>query len=210
MNKYIIVLISIIILSTLLDFLYSNKNDYDYAIVENFSSGNVISGNVSINIADNVGNISSSGGRYDSTNINTKYHADFPSYTNPDLAGNIVYYQPGSFTYTSSSYVPYYEDSVFLSRTNKNIINTPTFVDSSVRGGFCSYYKTQPSAIEQKCNGLDGEKCASTDCCVLLGGKKCVYGNETGPIMKANYSDFLIKNKEFYHYRGKCYGNCPP
>jgi len=44
---------------------------------------------------------------------------------------------------------------------------------------------------------------------VLLGGQKCVAGNENGPTMKANYSDFLVLNKDFYYYQGKCYGNCP-
>jgi hypothetical protein len=65
-----------------------------------------------------------------------------------------------------------------------------------------------PHELEQKCNSLDKNTCASTSCCALLGGQKCVYGNETGPFFKVNYSNFLIKNPEFYYYQGKCYGNC--
>jgi hypothetical protein len=206
MNKYIIVLIVIIILSTFLGFLYSNENkqvmkNYDtIESITNFSKKN--SGNA---IASS-GNTSTFNVRYDSNKLDTQYHADFDSYKNPDLAGNIVYYQPGSFTYNSSSYVPHYEDSVFLSRKNKIIPDT--FIDSTAKIGFCHFYKSQPNMIEQKCNEMNSEKCASTECCVSLGGQKCVYGNENGPIMKANYSDFLIKNKDFYYHKGNCYGNC--
>jgi hypothetical protein len=24
----------------------------------------------------------------------------------------------------------------------------------------------------------------------------------------ANYTDYNLKNKDFYYYQGKCYGNC--
>jgi hypothetical protein len=44
---------------------------------------------------------------------------------------------------------------------------------------------------------------------VLLGGSKCVSGNENGPSVKSNYSDILVRNKDSYMYMGKCYGNCP-
>jgi hypothetical protein len=124
--------------------------------------------------------------------------------------GNIVYYQPGSFLYGATSYVPHYEDSVFLSRgLNNKIMNTPTFVSNSQNSGLCNLYKNSPIELEQKCNLINDDICASTNCCVLLGGQKCVAGNENGPTMKSNYSDFLILNKDFYYYQGKCYGNCP-
>jgi hypothetical protein len=123
--------------------------------------------------------------------------------------GNIVYYQPGSFKYGATNYVPYYEDSVFLSRSTNAIVNTPTYVTSNVGGGFCNKYKTDPIQIEQQCNKINNETCAATTCCVLLGGQKCVAGGESGPTMKNNYSDYLIANKDFYYYQGKCYGNCP-
>jgi hypothetical protein len=48
----------------------------------------------------------------------------------------------------------------------------------------------------------------TTSCCVLLGSSKCVSGNENGPIMKANYSDVFIPNREYYYYNGRCFGNC--
>jgi hypothetical protein len=64
--------------------------------------------------------------------------------------------------------------------------------------------------LEEKCNAVAPESCASTSCCVLLGGEKCVSGNENGPYMTANYTDYTLtaRNKDFYYYQGKCYGNC--
>jgi len=176
----------------------------------------VIGGNTVTNQPGNITYSSSSAIRYNPNNYDTVFHPEFPDQdttfpadTNSKLTGNIVYYQPGSFTYGASSYVPYYEDSVFLSRSNKSIVNAPTYISSATQGGFCSYYGTQPDILEQKCNAIDGASCAATTCCVLLGGQKCVSGNQAGPTMKANYSDFLIRNKDFYYYQGKCYGNCP-
>jgi hypothetical protein len=42
----------------------------------------------------------------------------------------------------------------------------------------------------------------------LFGGAKCVAGNDRGPSIQSNYSDFLVKNRDYYYYKGKCYGNC--
>ena len=180
MNKYIIVLIVIIIFSVSLGMV---------VLLENYT---VMTGNTT------TGNSSAISLRYDPNNYDTVFHPEYPEYGNQSLFGNIVYYQPGSFRYGASSYVPYYEDTVFLTRSNKAIVNAPTYVDTSAKGGFCSYYGTQPEIIEQKCNAIDSATCAATDCCVLLGGQKCVSGNQNGPTMKANYSDFLILNKDFY------------
>jgi hypothetical protein len=125
------------------------------------------------------------------------------------VQGKIVYYQPGSYKYGATSYVPYYEDSVFLSRSTNTVVNTPTYVTSNAGGGFCNKYQNDHIKLEQQCNAINNETCAATTCCVLLGGQKCVAGGENGPIMKDNYSDFMIANKDFYYYQGKCYGNCP-
>lgn len=126
-----------------------------------------------------------------------------------EVQGSIVYYQPGSYKYGATTYVPYYEDSVFLSRSTNALVNKPTYVTTNVGAGFCNKYKADPIQIEQKCNTINNETCAATTCCVLLGGQKCVAGGVNGPTMKDNYSDFLVKNKDFYYYQGKCYGNCP-
>ena len=76
-------------------------------------------------------------------------------------------------------------------------------------GGFCEYHKHSPIKIEEECGKLEKDACASTSCCVLLGGSRCVGGNENGPTMKANYGDITILNRDHYFYKGKCYGNCP-
>jgi hypothetical protein len=75
-------------------------------------------------------------------------------------------------------------------------------------GGFCDYHKYSPIKKEEECSKLDKNACASTNCCVLLGGSRCVGGNEKGPTMKAHYGDITILNRDFYYYQGKCYGNC--
>jgi len=76
-------------------------------------------------------------------------------------------------------------------------------------GGVCTYFKDQPTKLEDACQKMDSNTCASTSCCVLLGGKKCVSGNDQGPTVRSNYSDVYVPNRDFYYYQGKCYGNCP-
>jgi hypothetical protein len=172
--------------------------------------------------------------KYNSDNLNMEYHDDLQATGSNNIyntkmgsekvydvkgnlvdvvsnavQGKIVYYQPGSYKYGATSYVPYYEDSVFLSRSTNTVVNTPTYVTSNAGGGFCNKYQNDHIKLEQQCNAINNETCAATTCCVLLGGQKCVAGGENGPIMKDNYSDFMIANKDFYYYQGKCYGNCP-
>jgi hypothetical protein len=184
-------------------------------------------------ISINMDYYKSSSSNYDSNNYNITYHTDISSggtYADSitagagqtwiidksgnlisvpysDVSGNTLYYEPGSFRFGPSNYVPKYEDSVYLSKlTNTSTVSE--IYDSARSGpGFCSV-STNPNELEEKCNSLDKNICGSTSCCVLLGGQKCVYGSESGPFFKANYSNFLIKNPEFYYYQGKCYGNC--
>lgn len=172
--------------------------------------------------------------KYDSGNYNVQYHDDAKDIYQKELSqkpflgtvmvrdnsNNLIsipytpsnvlptYYQPGSFIFGSSSYVPNYEDSVYLSRTTGLSTVGESYPSSKKAGGFCDYYMNDPENIEQKCNKLKKDTCASVSCCVLLGGKKCVSGDEKGPVMKANYTDPSIINKDVYYYQGKCYGNC--
>lgn len=170
--------------------------------------------------------------RYDSNNYNVQYHDD-ASLNNSvaddiaktgtwvigkdgkkvlipwsDLSNNITYYQPGSYPFGPSNYVPNYEDSVYLSRTTGMSSIAPLYSTASMKGGFCTQNANNPNEIEQVCNKIDNDKCASMSCCVLLGGSKCVAGDEKGPTMKVNYSDIYVQNKDVYYYQGKCYGNC--
>ena len=170
--------------------------------------------------------------KYDTNNYNVEYHVEpTNNMTDPNSAGpgkmwildksnNLVaipfsdvsnsplYYEPGSFRFTSSNYVPNFEETVYLSKLTNISTLSPILNTSAMGGGFCDYYKDRPDELEQKCNDLSSNTCASTSCCVLLGGQKCVYGNENGPKFKSNYSNFLVTNPEFYYYQGKCYGKC--
>ena len=124
-----------------------------------------------------------------------------------EIQGDISYYTPGSYTFGAGTYIPKYEDSVYLSRTS----NMPTMAEyksAFQKAGFCESTKDSPYEQEAKCNSIDPNTCASTSCCVLFGGSKCVSGNETGPIQHSNYSDVLVRNKDYYMHMGKCYGNC--
>ena len=167
---------------------------------------------------------------FDATNIDTQYNRgdtkDAPGnnlgvYYQFDQNGNMVqienteakfspvlYYVPGAYKFGSSNYVPNYEDSVYLSRTTRQSQVAPVYNTASILGGFCTQDQNDISSIEEKCGALDLNTCASTSCCTLLGGQKCVAGNENGPRNIANYSDYNLKNKDFYYYQGKCYGNC--
>jgi hypothetical protein len=86
--------------------------------------------------------------------------------------------------------------------------STSVYYINDVGEGFCKFHKTNIERLEQECNKLDNDTCAATSCCLLLGGQKCVAGNENGAKMTANYGDPTIVNREYYYYMGKCYGNC--
>ena len=125
-----------------------------------------------------------------------------------EISGNTLYNEPGSFRFGSSNYIPNYAESVYLSKLTNVSTVSPVINSAESSAGFCSSLYPDKNALEQACNALDKDACASTSCCALLGGEKCVYGNENGPYFKSNYSNFMVKNTEFYYYQGKCYGNC--
>jgi hypothetical protein len=129
------------------------------------------------------------------------------AYPSTKIQGDIVYYTPGSYTFGASNYVPSYEATSYLSKlTGRN--TTGIYRPDNKSGGFCTFNKNSPNNLEQSCRKLDVNTCASTDCCVLLGGSTCVAGDQYGPTQKANYGDVFIRNKDYYYYRGKCFGNC--
>ena len=146
--------------------------------------------------------------KYNSNNYNLKYHDDLS--LNDQLGQikpNPIYYQPGTFKYGGSTYVPTYEDSVYLSKTA--LLPTTVSPYKKESSDICNEYKFQPNKLENACNNMDTKTCKNSNCCVLLGGSKCVSGNDQGPIMKYNYSNYLVKNRDYYYYSGRCYGNCP-
>ena len=123
-----------------------------------------------------------------------------------ELKGQTLYNLPGSMKFGPSSYVPNYEETVYLSQLTNETPFQELHPNEEI--GFCKQYENSPEIWEQKCNSLSGELCSSTDCCVNLGGAKCVAGGANGPLLRNNYGDFMIKNRDYYFYKGKCYGNC--
>ena len=124
------------------------------------------------------------------------------------------YNDPAYSRFSPSPYVPNYEDSIYLSRLTRYDDKGAQVVDYATgvpppAGGFCAANKNNTLEIETQCGKIGKETCASTSCCVLLGGSKCVAGNEAGPTIKSNYSDVSVLNRDYYYYQGKCYGNCP-
>ena len=168
---------------------------------------------------------------YDVTNYNLTYHTDpvdannenvngygsgymwvikdgkLQSIPYTDNSGSNLYYEPGSYRFGPSSYVPNYEESIYLSKLTRTSTNMPYYPESR-RLGFCEEYKNYPDKLEEMCRQMPPDSCGSTNCCTLLGGSRCTYGDANGPKIKAIYSDQLIANKDFYYYQGKCYGNC--
>jgi hypothetical protein len=167
--------------------------------------------------------------RYNTDNLDISYHEDPSTFDTNELLGNgymfdnsgnkmvipssgtktnTVYFNPGEYKYGPSSYIPKYEDSVFLSRTANIFYGNTASATASIKGGVCNYNKNNLDELENACQHVDPNVCASTSCCVLLGGTKCVSGSKTGPTMKSHYNNPVIPNLDYYYYQGKCYGNC--
>ena len=153
--------------------------------------------------------------QYDSNPGDTNYlnqfaapaaSAAFQSWKNKqnfDVSLNLVdpdpiYYQPGSFMIGGVGFVPNYEQGIAMSKLTGIPQAMPIQNAPYLNGGFCQDLAGRPIDLELKCNSLYEDVCASTNCCVLLGGQKCVSGNEKGPTVQDNYSNFNIKNRYFY------------
>ena len=120
-----------------------------------------------------------------------------------------VYYEPGSFPFASTGFRPSYEESVYLSKTTNLSQAAPITKAPYLQGGFCKQYANDDQTRNTKCNSLSADTCASTECCALIGGTKCVAGNAGGPTIKSVFSDVTIPNRDYWYYQGKCMGNCP-
>ena len=103
--------------------------------------------------------------------------------------------------YRASPSYSFYDNHTIINTTN--LKNTPGML-----GGFCTQNAHSQVEIEKKCSKLDKDICASTNCCVLLGNESCVAGNEQGPSYQDHYRNPLNRNRDYYYYKGKCYGNC--
>lgn len=130
----------------------------------------------------------------DETYINTIIDKENPALREGGTQGT------GSDYRASPSY-SFYDNHTVINTTNMK--NTPGML-----GGFCTQNAHSKMDIEKKCATLDKDVCASTSCCVLLGNETCVAGNEHGPSYQDHYRNPLIPNRDYYYYKGKCYGNC--
>jgi hypothetical protein len=132
------------------------------------------------------------------------------------------YHETATYDAGLRNFVPNYEDTTLLSKLgsqniqdykNKDPIylaGAPLANTKSSYTNIDTLYKSDPDALEKACNAMDHKICASSSSCALLGGQKCVSANANGPIKKSNYSDYLIINRDYYYYRGQCYGMCSP
>jgi hypothetical protein len=181
----------------------SNNYDFNYHINETDMINSMKSGLDSTDL-----------GGYNSMIVRDKYgnlvrlDAD-PRSSLLGIDGEIVYNKPGTSKYGMGNYVPDYVESQLL-KNDLGLMSMSKYVDTKTQSlGFCELNKNSPITLDEKCNKLDGNICASTSCCVLFGGEKCVAGDVNGPKNKSHYTDLFVKNKDFYYHNSKCYGNCP-
>lgn len=137
-------------------------------------------------------------------------YTTLPFYTSTSLTPTP--FPPSEITLLRAPAAPFQpsnEDTISYSHLTGYSYASSVFESNDKFGGFCAYHQQNPTKIESICNGLDNNVCSSTQCCVLLGGEKCVAGNERGPTNYSNYTDPIILHRDLYYYQGKCYGNCP-
>ena len=192
--------------------IYYNSNNYDVVYHDSISDLSAQGGLKSTNI--NFYNVIDSSGKL----VSITYYGN----NNPTLP---IYNTPGSFMYGKKTYVPTYADSVYLSKTTGGIstIGKETYIpnyadtvylskttgeisnrklspDYSSTGGFCKEYNYSNIELEQHCSQLSKEECSTSPCCILLGGSKCVAGNENGRYRIDNYTNPYIGDKNNYYY----------
>ena len=143
---------------------------------------------------------------YDETMIDPTAVTPTPASVYP--VQNTAFSNPFSSNTVINTYVPYDIDKIQYSSLTGMSNSTPVYYINDIGEGFCKFHKTNIERLEYECNKLDNDTCAATTCCLLLGGQKCVAGNENGAKMTSNYGDSSIINREYYYYMGKCYGNC--
>jgi hypothetical protein len=155
--------------------------------------------------------------KYDPSNYNIQYHESATDIkaSNTDVINGVAaaptsatYYDAKQMKYAPVNYVPNYEDTVYFSKLTGLGYQTPITNANYQLSGFCKYDRFFPEKIEQKCNALNVDTCATTSCCVLLGNNKCVAGDSNGPKLKSHYTDSDVTIKDKYFYLGRCYGNC--
>lgn len=115
-----------------------------------------------------------------------------------DVAGSAIYYTPNSFKYGAKTYVPTYEDSIYLSKTFNSysgITDTPNFKPE--------YY----TIINSICKTKNKNECKVSDACILINDTSCVGGDKNGPSLAVDINKYN-QDADYYYYKNKCYGEC--
>jgi hypothetical protein len=119
--------------------------------------------------------------------------------------------------YGADNYVPSYAESILLSpmlgvnAPLKPIIGEGQGNQMETDNSPCSSF-SGASVLDKEsyCQKLSVKDAGDKDCCVVLGGKVPMAGNDQGPYNRAIYTNPLISSaKDYYFHKGKCYGNCP-
>ena len=135
------------------------------------------------------------------------------------INGDLTFYAPGSYMYGADNYVPSYAASVLLSPMIG--VNAPLRpIRGEGQGGgrvnemvdsVCSPDSgASVLDMEAYCQKLSPEDASSKTCCVALGGKHAMSGNDQGPYNRSIYTNPMVSGAtDYYIHLGKCYGNCP-
>jgi hypothetical protein len=138
------------------------------------------------------------------------------------INGDLTFYAPGAYMYGADNYVPSYTESILLSpMLGVNAPLKPVYGEG--QGTFTQAW--QQSNSDQVCNPNSGasvldkeaycqklsvDDAANKSCCVVLGNRFPMAGNDQGPFNRAVYTDPAIprESSDFYIHQNKCYGNC--
>lgn len=83
------------------------------------------------------------------------------------------------------------------------------FIKDDMADDFCKNFQGSSNTLETACSQLTDENCNKTNCCVLLNGKKCVAGNQSGPTFQTVPSGKNIMTDYYYYQNKKCrQGRC--
>jgi hypothetical protein len=111
-----------------------------------------------------------------------------------DVAGSPIYYKPGAFKYGAKTYVPTYEDSIYLSKYYE-------------RQSKSSYSKTPEyyNFVDKICRVKNKNECKASSDCILINDDLCTAGDNSGPYLESTEYN---KDVDYYYYKNKCYGLC--
>ena len=94
-------------------------------------------------------------------------------------------------------------DNVVTDTTSQTFPGQSFFTGTQFSDTFCESYDD----LNTKCGALTAENCNETSCCIFIGGKQCVAGNQDGPTFRTDTTGNDI-DYAYYSYKNQCYGSC--